>query len=121
VLRAGLDWLAQQPGTRWAVLGAMAELGAFSEAAHRDVGAYAAKLRLDGLVVVGEAARSIADGYGDAAQWLATPAEAAARLQSKLDAGHTVLVKGSRAAGMEQVVQALAAAPVTGDVACSSH
>lgn len=120
-VRAGLDWLAQQPGSRWAVLGAMAELGAFSEAAHRDVGAYAAQLKLDGLVVVGKGARGIAEGYGDTAQWVTTPAEAAARLQAQLGAGYTVLVKGSRAAGMEQVVQALAAAPVTGDVACSSH
>lgn len=106
-MQAGLDWLAAQPPPRWAVLGAMAELGAASAAAHRQVGAHAATCGIERLVAVGEAARDMAQGYGRNAEWFADRAQAISALQPGLVAGVTVLVKGSRSAGMEQVVSAL--------------
>lgn len=120
-MRAGLNWLARQPGRRWAVLGQMAELGDYSARAHQEVGAHAAQCGIEQLLAVGPAADGIAEGFGPAAQWVATAAEAVQQLQPHLAEDVTVLVKGSRAAGMEQVVQALCAAPITGGVACSTH
>ena len=106
-MQAGLDWLAAQPSPRWAVLGAMAELGAASDAAHRQVGAHAAQCGIERLVAVGAAARGLALGFGDRAEWFASREQAISALQADLAGGITVLVKGSRSAGMEQVVSAL--------------
>lgn len=102
-------------GRAFAVLGTMGELGAEAPAAHREVGALAARLGLDGLVALGEHAEALAAGAAEAG----VPAhrirvakgadEAADWVASELGPGDWVLVKGSRAARMERVVEALAA------------
>jgi len=106
-MQAGLDWLAAQPPPRWAVLGAMAELGAASVEAHQQVGAYAAQRGIDRLIAVGDVARGMAQGFGHKAEWFASRDQAISALSPELARGITVLVKGSRSAGMEQVVSAL--------------
>jgi len=97
-------------GKRVAVLGAMGELGEHSEAGHRRVGA--ASDAIDLLVTVGETAEWIAceSEKSGATQVIraADTAQAAAALLSLLQPGDCVLVKGSRAARMEQVIQQLA-------------
>jgi len=121
-MQAGLDWLAAQPSPRWAVLGAMAELGAASDAAHRQVGAHAAQCGIERLVAVGAAARGMALGFGDRAEWFASREQAISALQPDLAGGITVLVKGSRSAGMEQVVSALLQGRASsGKSSCSSN
>jgi UDP-N-acetylmuramoyl-tripeptide--D-alanyl-D-alanine ligase len=64
-MRAALDLLASLPGRHVAVLGEMLELGRESDAAHRDVGAYAARTA-EVLVAVGRPARIYADAAEDA-------------------------------------------------------
>lgn len=121
-MRAGLDWLAAQPPPRWAVLGAMAELGAASDQAHCDVGAHAAQRGIERLVVVGEAARGMARGFGPAAEWFSGRDEAIAALSSARAKGVTVLIKGSRSAGMERVVHALLQDRASqGEASCSTN
>ena len=111
---AGLELLAGYPGRRLAVLGGMAELGGLSEAGHRQVGAAAARLALS-LVAVGERARAIHDGFrasggGDGVH-AANREDALALVRHRLAVGPTtVLVKGSRAAGLEWLVEQLSAA-----------
>jgi UDP-N-acetylmuramoyl-tripeptide--D-alanyl-D-alanine ligase len=105
-MRAGIDWLARQPGQRWAVLGHMAELGPDSPERHRALGRYAAERRLDRCIAVGPQAAGIAEGFGAGAVAVADTAAALSLL------GHpgpdvTLLVKGSRSARMEAVVEAL--------------
>ncbi|MFJ4781720.1 UDP-N-acetylmuramoyl-tripeptide--D-alanyl-D-alanine ligase [Streptomyces sp. NPDC088794] len=105
--RAALDALAAiEGGRRVAVLGAMLELGDESEAEHRAVGAYAAA-RVDVVVVVGEGARSIADGAGERAVLLADNDAAVDWLRRHLAAGDLVLVKASRGARFDEVAAAL--------------
>ena len=98
-------------GRRIAVLGAMGELGDFAEAGHRNVGASAAK-SVDLLITVGETANWIADEAEKSASAqvmrAADTAQAAAALLSLLRAGDSVLVKGSRSARMEQVINEVA-------------
>ena len=85
-----------------AVLGYMAELGAYEEAGHADTGRLAAQLGVDRLIVVAENASPILDGALGVEEWkgeaiFATDqAAAVAALEADLKPGDVVLVKGSR-------------------------
>ncbi len=111
---AALDVLGSLPGRPVAVLGEMLELGALHEAGHRDVGRAAARVAAE-LVVVGAPAAGIAEGAVaaglDATRvHLAADRDAAlAVLWSILRPGDAVLVKASRGAALESIVDALAA------------
>ena len=108
-MTAALDLLSELPGRRIAVLGHMRELGAAEEDGHRAVGRYAPG-RCDLLYVVGDDARTIAEearAAGLDAQLIASAKEAAERLRGQLREGDHVLVKASRAVGLESLVAAL--------------
>lgn len=110
---AGLQVLARQPGRRLAVLGAMGEMGAAHTHGHAQVGAEAARLELP-LVVVGVNATPMVAAYreagGSAVELVADHQAALAVVQRHLAAGPTtVLIKASRSAGLDRVVQALTA------------
>ncbi|MFL6238091.1 MAG: UDP-N-acetylmuramoyl-tripeptide--D-alanyl-D-alanine ligase [Actinomycetes bacterium] len=107
-MAAGLHALATIGGTRrtWAVLGQMAELGDVAPEAHRNVGALAAELHIDQVVVVGRAAAAIGDAAGGPSTTVHVVADveaATALLLANLRPGDVVLVKASRAAGLEHV------------------
>ena len=103
-MRAALDHLASIEGTRRiAVLGEMAELGPAAPAYHREVGAHARAEGVDLLVGIGEPARAY-----DPDELVGDPAEAAELLAAQLEPGDTILVKGSRSAGLEAVAETLA-------------
>ena len=110
---AALDLLSECPGRRIAVLGEMRELGAASQEGHRTVGQHT-QGRCDAVVVVGEDARLIEEGArsaGHPSVWFVPSAEeAAAFLARELHSGDYALIKGSRAVGLESVVDALVAA-----------
>ena len=111
-MRAALEDLADRAEGRRtvAVLGEMAELGAESEAYHREIGALVRALGIDVLVAVGERGRLYAEGAGAGPDvTIAGDAAEAARLAAELVApGDCVLVKGSRVVGLEVVADALA-------------
>ena len=118
-VRAAIDALAHlaRGGRGFAVLGHMAELGGTSRASHQDVGEYAARVPdsgLAGLIAVGEEAAPLLDGARRVRSWrgeaLAVPDSAAALdlLANRLKPGDVVLVKASRAAGLERVAEVLA-------------
>jgi UDP-N-acetylmuramoyl-tripeptide--D-alanyl-D-alanine ligase len=101
----------------WAVLGAMGELGEAAAEEHRRVGELAARLGVDRLVVVGPAAAAIHDAAGREPGWAGETvhvpdvAAAVAHLRAELRPEDVVLVKASRAAGLERVALALADPP----------
>ena len=108
---ADLDLLAEFAGRRVAVLGDMLELGSYEEEGHRAVGRRAAEV-LDLLVTVGPRARWIAEeaqslNPGLSVQIQGDRRGVAAWLQQRLRPGDYVLVKGSRAMALEEIVAAL--------------
>lgn len=95
----------------WAVLGEMGELGDFAPAAHAEIGRLAAESGVDHLVVVGEGARPLHDAALSAGSrdsvLVADVRAAVALLSEAVRPGDIVLVKASRAVGLERVAQAL--------------
>jgi UDP-N-acetylmuramoyl-tripeptide--D-alanyl-D-alanine ligase len=96
-------------GKRIAVLGEMRELGAESERGHREVGETAATLGVDQLITIGDAAELIADGARtaglDKVSSARSTTEAARLLGEIAEPGDFVLIKGSRAARTEEVIE----------------
>lgn len=105
-VRAAIDWLATRPGTRVLTMGGLSELGDSAESEMKALGAYAKSKGIDRLIATGSGG-PIADGYGEAAEYFATHDEVSESLiESALDAD-VILVKGSRSAQMDRVVNAL--------------
>jgi UDP-N-acetylmuramoyl-tripeptide--D-alanyl-D-alanine ligase len=108
-MRAALAALAALPGERRiAVLGAMGELGPGAAAEHERLGRDAAAAGVDLVVAVGADAVGIASGAAAAGrrpgeESVHVPDREAARalLSERLRAGDVVLVKASRAYGLE--------------------
>jgi UDP-N-acetylmuramoyl-tripeptide--D-alanyl-D-alanine ligase len=97
-------------GKRIAVLGEMRELGDESERGHREVGETAAGLKVDHLIAIGNVAATIAEaakqaGLGNSST-VASTAEAAEALAELAAPGDLVLIKGSRLARTEEVIEA---------------
>ena len=88
---------------RVAILGEMAELGEASAAYHREIGALLAELGVDVLVAVGTAARDYLEPGVDEMRWL----PAAEGFDDLLQPGDAILVKASRAVGLEGVPSAI--------------
>ncbi|HEY8216239.1 MAG TPA: UDP-N-acetylmuramoyl-tripeptide--D-alanyl-D-alanine ligase [Acidimicrobiia bacterium] len=113
---AAVRSLARLPvaGRRIAVLGAMLELGAHAETEHAALGALAASAGIDVLIAVGGPAESMADGARRAApgqiaiRAVPDAAAATAALSEEVHAGDGVLVKASRAIGLERVADEVA-------------
>ena len=94
------DLAERNGGRRIAVLGGMAELGPDGPRYHREIGALTTDL--DVVVGVGQLARD----YGPT-HWVTDADQAATLLSELLEPGDVVLVKGSRAVGLERVAQNL--------------
>jgi UDP-N-acetylmuramoyl-tripeptide--D-alanyl-D-alanine ligase len=110
-MKAALQTLVElnAEGKRMAVLGEMRELGAESERGHREVGETAATLGVDQLITIGDAAELIAQGARsaglDKVSSVGSTREAADLLGEIAEPGDLVLIKGSRAARTEEVIQ----------------
>jgi UDP-N-acetylmuramoyl-tripeptide--D-alanyl-D-alanine ligase len=100
-MRAALLHLAERAGTRRrvAILGEMAELGESSEDYHRLIGDLADELDVE-VIGVGESARA----YRPVA-WAADADDAAEIARSFVQSGDAVLVKASRAVGLEGIAE----------------
>jgi UDP-N-acetylmuramoyl-tripeptide--D-alanyl-D-alanine ligase len=103
-MRAALEHLRYLAAgrRRVAVLGEMAELGDYTDDAHREVARAVEEVGVDVLISVGARARV----YGGRAA--ADADDAIAILREALKPGDCVLVKGARVLGLERVADALA-------------
>jgi UDP-N-acetylmuramoyl-tripeptide--D-alanyl-D-alanine ligase len=81
----------------------MKELGADAAAYHREIGAHARQRGIEVAVGVGD----LAEGY-QPGELVGGADEAAESLRKMLRPGDIVLVKGSRAVGLERVAEKLA-------------
>lgn len=105
-MKAAIDLLASLPGRRIVVLGAMGELGDASTSSHIEVGEYAAMKQIDAFYACGAHAADYAQGFGQQAQLFPDHHALIRALEHELQDVVSVLVKGSRSARMEVVVQA---------------
>jgi UDP-N-acetylmuramoyl-tripeptide--D-alanyl-D-alanine ligase len=106
-LRAGLELLAAQRGRRTLVLGDMAELGPEAADLHREVGRLAQRLGIERLHALGPLAAQAAMAFGRGAEAHENLDALLQALRGETDADCVLLVKGSRSARMERVVDAL--------------
>ncbi|WP_288130598.1 UDP-N-acetylmuramoyl-tripeptide--D-alanyl-D-alanine ligase [Microbulbifer sp.] len=108
---AAIELLAQRAGKKILVLGDMAELGPEADKAHREMGALARERGLDQLFTLGTlsaaAGTAFAAGRPHILRNFSERESLIKALAPELDGNTTVLVKGSRSARMELVVQAL--------------
>jgi UDP-N-acetylmuramoyl-tripeptide--D-alanyl-D-alanine ligase len=98
-MRAALEHLAERAGDRRrvAILGEMAELGDASPEFHRLIGELARALDVE-VIGIGESARAY-----EPVVWAADARRAVAAARSYLRPGDAVLVKASRAVGLEGI------------------
>ena len=112
-MRAALQTLRDFPGQgrRIAVLGAMRELGDYSDDEHRKIGELAQTF-CDFIIGVGNETRPILEAIADGENivysgWSPDTKQAISLIQRIVQPGDIVLVKGSRSVGLEVVVEAL--------------
>jgi UDP-N-acetylmuramoyl-tripeptide--D-alanyl-D-alanine ligase len=114
-VQAALEVVTQLPGEAWLVLGDMGELGADSARLHAGIGELARAAGVRRLFTLGVLSRHAAASFGKGAETYDSVPPLAEAL--KAGAGPTVnlLIKGSRAMHMEQVVAELLAADANPD------
>lgn len=118
---SALDILAKmnigKESSKYAVLGEMLEIGAYTEEGHRRIGEKVAKEKINYLIAVGERARDIMRGAAEAGFnedymfYFTKSEDVGPFLQNRIKAGDLLLVKGSQGVRMERVVKELMAEP----------
>jgi len=106
--RAGIDVLAEFDGKRILILGDMLELGDEAEQLHKGIGLYADRKGINAVWTVGELAQhaSLASNVG---RHFDTQEQLLEALLPELDDKTSLLLKGSRGARMDCLVDALLA------------
>ncbi len=103
-MEAALRTVAAMPGRTFAVLGEMAELGPVTVSEHQRIGRLAAELGIEEVITVG-----LDHGLAEAAggQNVVDAAEALGWIRERVADGDVVLVKASRAVGLEELAARL--------------
>ena len=108
---AALSTLGGAPGRKVAVLGDMLELGDDSMEAHRGSGSLAARVGASVVVAIGRFSKETTSGAFEAGlkevYHFNDNKEALSTLSAIIKEKDTVLVKGSRSAGLDEIVSAL--------------
>jgi len=113
-MRCALEALAGRdaPGRRFVVSGDMLELGRAARRCHEEAGRRVAESGVDFLFTLGRLSQETCEAAaghgmdGGRARHCSTPGEIASLLAGMARKGDVVLVKGSRAMKMEQVIDA---------------
>ncbi len=106
-LKAGLDVLLACAGQPWLVMGAFGELGPESPKMHEEIGGLIKASGVTRLLAVGSDARNTVRAFGAGATFFATQQDLIDALEHELKGDETILIKGSRAQRMENIVAAL--------------
>jgi UDP-N-acetylmuramoyl-tripeptide--D-alanyl-D-alanine ligase len=104
---AALDVLLDLPGEHWLALGALGELGGESPELHAGIGREARAKGVKRLYAIGPNADKAAEAFGEGAVYCGSHTEMAERMAADWSADTVILVKGSRSARMEKVLEAL--------------
>lgn len=111
-VRAAIDVLSRIPNGVL-VLGDLAELGEHAAELHAELGDYARQKNIHQLFTLGKLSENTSRRFGQGAEHFTDKQKLILRLQELAKPEITYLVKGSRSARMELVVQALCASQPT--------
>jgi UDP-N-acetylmuramoyl-tripeptide--D-alanyl-D-alanine ligase len=103
-MRAAIDVLVKQGGTKLMVMGDMGELGEDAPQLHAEIGTYAKQKGVDQFYTLGENSKAAAVAYGQHAESFNEVSDLVNVLKNSMNQNTVVLVKGSRFMKMEQVV-----------------
>ena len=106
-LQAALDAVSQCQQPIWLALGAFGELGSDSATIHAEMGAMIKNIPVSRLFATGELARHTVNAFGDNGQFFDKQDQLINTLDQAITGKEIILVKGSRAQKMENVVAAL--------------
>jgi len=106
-VKAAIEVLAAYPSDRILVLGDMAELGQEAEHHHRELGKLASAHGVDMMLTCGHLSRFCSDAFEGDAKHFTQQSDLLAYLKPKLNSQTTLIIKGSRSAHMERVVEGL--------------
>jgi UDP-N-acetylmuramoyl-tripeptide--D-alanyl-D-alanine ligase len=106
-VKAAIDILMNVNGDSILVLGDMAELGDESESMHAEIGRYALEKNVNRLFAIGEKTKQAVESFGAGALHFSSFDALVLALIKIISADTTVLVKGSRSARMEVVIDSL--------------
>lgn len=105
--RAAIDVLAAHQGVKIIAMGDMGELGAEAEEAHREIGLYALSKGIDCLFGLGELSAVAVNNFAGNGRHFIDLDSLVEHLLPMLNQDVKVLIKGSRSAGMDKLVQRL--------------
>jgi UDP-N-acetylmuramoyl-tripeptide--D-alanyl-D-alanine ligase len=103
-VRAAVDFLASHAGPTCFVFGDMLELGEEAEKYHAQIGEYARMAGIDEFYAVGNLSKAAVKQFGPGAYHFDDRDELVGNMESYLDAGSKVLVKGSASMKMQDIV-----------------
>ncbi|MCU7805510.1 MAG: UDP-N-acetylmuramoyl-tripeptide--D-alanyl-D-alanine ligase [Candidatus Thiodiazotropha sp. (ex Lucinoma borealis)] len=104
---AAIDFLRSAPGDQYLVLGDLAELGDQSVTLHSQIGFRAKQAGLSHLYTLGSLSQHAVQSFGSGGEAYSELDKLVNTLNKSVNQGDTVLIKGSRSAAMERVVERL--------------
>jgi len=105
--KAAVDVLREIDSHRILLVGDMAELGGSTSAAHEELGRYARECGINELWSVGESSRYSTRTFGENGRHFSSRRDAIEYARKRIGPGVTLLIKGSRSAGLDEIVQEL--------------
>jgi UDP-N-acetylmuramoyl-tripeptide--D-alanyl-D-alanine ligase len=120
-LAAGIKVLCSLKGVPWLALGDMGELGSEAEDLHKKAAEVARKHGVEKLFGIGPMSCIASDSFGEAGYCFDTIEDSATFIRSMIHQNVNLLIKGSRSAGMDQLVKALHSTDATADEAVISE
>lgn len=106
-VRAAIDVLAARPAPRVLVLGDMGELGPKAAQWHAEVGSYAREHGITALLGLGDLSLHAVQAFGTGGRHCTDRQAVIEAARGHLQAGVSMLIKGSRFMAMETIVRAL--------------
>ena len=104
---SAIDALMSFSGRKIVIAGDMKELGGESEESHLNVGRYALQAKVDEFWATGELSKSAVDAFGKRARYFESQKELIERCRTAANQDAVFLVKGSRGAMMENIINEL--------------
>jgi len=115
-LEAGLKVLCSLPGQAWLALGDMGELGRETESLHKKAAQTARHLGVEKRFGVGEMRCIASDEFGESGYCFEQIDEMAEAILGQIHQRVNLLVKGSRSAGMDRLVEYLLSVDSRGEI-----